>query len=175
MSTGGLTRRSGLWLGVLLMLSSVACRPARSSLFQREVTIYVAITPEVAESDTGNVAAMVDALEADLREAGYAVTIVGARSDEKPPVPRVEIQVMSSDSGNAKARGAGQLLGGAVGTAIAIANGGSMLVDTYWVPGGTAPARYLSRYGGSSFGSSSEAEVAAGNRVGHSIARGLLR
>jgi hypothetical protein len=168
-------KRTGLWLGFLLMCSAFGCRPAHSSLFQREVTIYVAITPAVAKSDTGNVAAMVDAVEAQLREAGYMPTIVAARADEKPPVPRVEIQVMTSDSGDAQMRGAGNLMGGVVGATIAIANGGSMLVDAYWVPGGTAPARYLRRYRGSSFGAVSEEAVAAGDSVGHSIARDLLK
>jgi hypothetical protein len=162
-------------LGMVAFLVGLACKPARSSLFGRQVTIYVAITPEVEKNDTGNVAAMVDALEADLREAGYEVSIVAARADEKPPVPRVEIQVMGSDSGDARARGAGNLMGGLIGATMVLANLGSMLVDTYWVPGGAAESRYLKRYKGSSFFSMSEEEVAAGDRVGHAIADDLLK
>jgi len=171
-------QRRGLSLGflvVLVVLAALGCKPARSSFLPREVALYVAITPEVEKSDTGNVAAMVDRLEAELREAGYNVTILGARADEVPPVPRIEIQVMSSDSGNAQARGAGKLMNSVVGATIAIASGGSMQVDTYWIPGGNGQPRYLARYKGSSFGSISEEEIAAGDNVGHAIARDLLK
>jgi hypothetical protein len=100
---------------VLLVLSFVvACgppRPAKTPLVPHAVTVYVAVSDAAAKTDSGNVAAMVDAIEAKLTKEGYLVTIVAARSDERPPVPRLELQVLSSDSGSATARGAGDLTG----------------------------------------------------------------
>jgi hypothetical protein len=113
--------RSGAWLGLVAACLELGCgpkHPAKPPLLAREVTVYVAVTDQVAETDTGNIAAMVDALEADLRDAGRSVTIVAARQDERPPAARLELQVMGSDSGSAGMRGAGNLVGffgGAVG------------------------------------------------------------
>lgn len=160
---------SGLLLGCGPKAGSVLARD-----FPREVTIYVAVSDRVAKTDSGNVAAMVDALEADLRDEGRLVTIVGARLDERPPVPRLELQVWDSDSGNARLRGAGELTGllSPVGSALVAAGGGEMVVHVYVVTSAQS-ARYLGRFSSGSFGAASEAEIAAGERTGHKIASRL--
>lgn len=137
--------------------------------------MYVAVSDRVAKTDSGNVAAMVDALETDLREHGRLVTIEAARLDEKPPVPRLELQVWDSDSGDAGMRGAGHLTGllTPVGTALVVGGGGSMLVHAYVV--NANGARYLGRFSSGSFGAVTEVEVAAGERTGHAIASKLAR
>jgi hypothetical protein len=164
---------------VLLMGLVVACgpkRPAKAPLLPPAVAVYVAITDQVAKTDTGNIAAMVDVIEADLRDAGRSVTIVAARQDERPPVPRLELQVMGSDSGNATMRGAGNLGGffgagvGLAGTAVAFAGRGTISVDAYVVPNGVGPAVYLGRIESSSFGAMSDEAIVAGERAGHAIA-----
>jgi hypothetical protein len=172
-------RRHFILLG--LMLGIEACRPSKSAVmaryFPKEVTIYVAISARVAQTDTGNVSAMVDALEADLRERGHLVNIEGARLDEQPPLPRLEIQVRSSDSGDAELRGAGQLtqlLMPVTGVALIGAGGGSMDVDAYLVDSSNV-AEYVGHFSAGSFGAVTEVEVAAGERVGHSIAARVNR
>ena len=145
--------------------------------FPRDVTVYVAVSQRVAKTDSGNVAAMVDALEADLRADGRVVTIVAARLDEAPPVPRVEIQVRDSSSGDAQLRGAGRLSGmlmPVVGVALTGAGDGSIEVDAYVVTSDNR-ARALGHYASSSFGATSEESLAAGDRLGHSLASSLER
>ncbi|HVY26621.1 MAG TPA: hypothetical protein VHB79_08700 [Polyangiaceae bacterium] len=145
--------------------------------FPEQVTVYVAISARVAKTDSGNVAAMVDALEAELREAGNVVSIVGANRDEAPPVPRLEIQVRDSDSGDGRARGAGQLtqmLSPLTGAALVGAGSGNMVADVYIVDEWDH-AHYVGHFLGGSFGATSEVEIAAGDRVGHEIAESLER
>ena len=163
------------------LVAVVGCGPRPGSAlvadFPREVTVYVAVSDRVAKTDSGNVAAMVDALEADLREDGRVVTIVAARLDERPPVPRVELQVRDSDSGDAELRGAGKISGllmPITGAALVGAGTGSMQVDAYVVTSANR-SRLLGRYSGSSFAALSDESVAAGDRVGHSIASSLER
>jgi hypothetical protein len=172
--------RGGFLWGVLLV-TGVACaprQPALVALFPNEVVIYVAVSDQVAKSDTGNVAAMVDTIESELREEGRVVSIVAARLDERPPLPRVEIQVASSDSGDAQLRGAGDLSGllmPVTGVALVGAGSGHMRVDAYVVPADGRKARFIGRYESGSFGAISDQETAAGERVGSSIAAALLR
>ncbi len=172
-------RRAWL-LGALALLSALglpSCGVGANSVlardFPREVTVYVAVSERVAKTDSGNVAAMVDALEADLRENGRFVNIVGARPGEKPPVPRVELQVWDSDSGDAGLRGAGQMMMSPVGTALVAGGSGSMVVHAYVV--NAKGASYLGRFSHGSFGAVTEVEIAAGERTGHAIASKLAR
>lgn len=165
----------------VLALSMVGCQPQRPPLLSvfgngADVTVYVAVSARAAQQDTGNVSAMVDTLEADLRDVGRSVAIVAARLDEKPPLPRIEVQVRSSDSGDAQLRGAGQLtqlLSPVTGVALYGAGTGTMTTDVYVVPRANQPT-YLGRFSGSSFAAMSDASIAAGQRVGHLIA-GRLR
>jgi hypothetical protein len=162
-------------IGVMMGCGGVGRGSALAVDFPREVTVYVAVSQRVAKNDTGNVAAMVDALEADLRADGRFVTIIAARLDEAPPVPRVEIQVRDSSAGNAELRGAGQLSGllmPLTGVALVGAGNGSMEVDAYVVTRDNR-SRLLGRYSSSGFGAISEESVAAGDRVGHSVASAL--
>ena len=165
----------GATIGVTMGCGGVQRGSALAIDFPREVTVYVAVSQRVAKTDSGNVAAMVDALEADLRANGRFVTIVAARFDEAPPVPRVEIQVRASNSGDDALRGAGklsQLLMPVAGIALVGAGDGSMEVDAYVVTSDNR-ARLLGHYSSSAFGAISEESVAAGDRVGHSLASDL--
>jgi hypothetical protein len=172
-------RGNAVLLAALLGLG--ACKPQRSAAmaeyFPGEVTVYVAVSTRVAQTDSGNVAAMVDTLEADLREAGNLVGIVGARLDERPPLPRLEIQVRDSDSGDSQLRGAGQLtqlLMPVTGVALVGAGGGTMVADVYIVDTRNV-AHYVGHFSSGSFGAVTEVEIAAGERVGHAIASRLER
>jgi hypothetical protein len=174
-----------LLLCLALSGAGLGCRPKRvpqepprEALLGRDVTLYVAVSDAVAKTDTGNVAAMVEAIEADLREEGHTVTTVVARSDERPPKARLEVQVLNSDSGDAAVRGAGHLveLGtaggvlGPVGSVVAYAERGKIVLDAYVVRSGSQPAVYLGRVEASSFGAVSDEAIAAGERSGHFIA-----
>jgi hypothetical protein len=176
-----LGQRRGVIAGLVLTACGVvAChpKPPLLSLFTREVNLYVAVSDRVAKTDTGNISAMVETLEADLEDAGRIVNIVPARLDEKPPFPRLELQVMSSDSGDAQMRGAGhlsQLLSPITGVALIGAGTGSMLVDVYIVSGDGRHPRYLGRYSGSSFGTITDASIEAGKDVAHQISDSLTR
>lgn len=178
MAAGGKsTGRRGALLAVITTV--VGCGPQRPSAIaqafpKKEVTIYVAVSARVADSDTGNVSAMVDALEEDLREDGYFVNIEGARLDERPPRPRLEIQVRASDSGDAELRGAGQLtslLVPVAGIAFIGAGVGRMEVDAYVVDAKGA-SQYVGHFRGSSSSSSIDptASIHGGLSVGHAIA-----
>lgn len=99
----------------------------------------------------------------------------GARLGEKPPLPRLEIQVRDSDSGDAQLRGAGQLtqlLSPLTSLALIAAGGGNMVADVYIVDEGDR-SQYVGHFTGGSFGAVTEVEIAAGERVGHQIARHL--
>jgi hypothetical protein len=165
---------------LLLGLGLGGCVPragARSVLgryFPQKVTIYLAISSRVAKTDTGNIAAMIDVLEQELREQQRLVEVMAARLDEVPPEPRLELQVRDSDSGDAELRGAGQLsqlLMPVTGAALVGAGGGSMTVDAYVVT--ADEALYVGRFESGSFGAVSEKAVAAGERVGRHIASQL--
>jgi hypothetical protein len=166
----------GRWpaLGALLV-GALACGPKHPADWPKlghEVTIYVAVSRQVAETDTGNVAAMVDVIESGLHEDGHVVSVEGARRGERPPVPRIEIQVQDSDSGNAKLRGAGnlsQLLFPVTGVAIIGAGSGHILVDVYLVPGHEQRARFVGRFAGASGGSALEDAVTAGTEAGNEV------
>lgn len=169
--------RRGLLLVGLLSLTGCQHQlsPQVAHYFPDQVTVYVAVSTRVAKTDSGNVAAMVDALEADLRDAGRIVSIEGARLDEQPPQPRLEIQVRDSDSGNAELRGAGQLtqlLSPLTSVALVGAGGGNMVVDAYIVDAANV-SHYVGHFSSGTFGAVSNVEIAAGERVGHDIARRL--
>jgi hypothetical protein len=142
--------------------------------FPHEVTLYVAISDKVAKNDSGNVAAMIDVLEQELRAEGRLVTVIAAHDDEKPPLPRIELQVRESDGGDARMRGAGHLMNSPVGTALVAAGGGAMLVDAFVVTA-AGQGRHLGRFSHGSFFAISEEEVAAGQRTGSAIAGRLKR
>jgi hypothetical protein len=179
----------GRWIALCsLLLGCAPQRPAAPPFFGHDVTLYVALTPLAEKSDSGNVAAMVDAIDADLREAGYNVTIEAARRNEAPPAVRLEVQVMSSVSGDASARGAGRLFGLGVApinlvapvvavSPAAFTENGAMVVDAYVVRGGAVPPLYLGRFNASSvsFSPDSEEPILAGKRTGHAVAHTVLR
>jgi hypothetical protein len=171
------TRLGGALALALSMVSCQQQRPPLLSVFGSgaDVTVYVAVSARAAQQDTGNVAAMVDTLESDLREVGRSVAIVAARLDERPPLPRIEVQVRSSASGDAQLRGAGQLsqlMSPVTGAALYGAGTGSMTADVYVVRRANEPT-YLGRFSSSSFGAMSDTAVAAGERVGHQISAHL--
>ena len=153
-------------------------RKARYPLPQ-QVTVYVAISDRVAKTDTGNVSAMVDAIEADLREAGHFVDIVAARDDEAAPVPRVELQVRTSDPTDMEALAGARLASMVTPVAVvALGASGAMDVDAFIVSNAQSPATYVGRVRTSSlFGVTlgQDETTLAGERAGHSIASKLLR
>jgi hypothetical protein len=157
------------WLGCGLHKDSVLARN-----FPHEVALYVAISDKVAKSDSGNVAAMLDVIEQELRAEGRLVTIIAAHDDEKPPLPRIELQVRESDAGDARMRGVGHLMNSPVGSALVIGGGGAMVVDAFVVTA-VGQGRHLGRFSHGSFGAVSEEEVAAGHRTGGAIASRLKR
>jgi hypothetical protein len=137
-------KRRQLVLGGLGFFGA-ACvqRKARYPLPQ-QVTVYVAISDRVAKTDSGNVSAMVDAIDADLREAGHFVNIVAARNDEAAPVPRVELQVRTSDPADTEAMAGAQLVSMATPLAVvALGASGAMDVDAFIVSNAQSPARHL--------------------------------
>src|SRR5262245_59004720 len=95
-------------LGCLVGLA--ACRPRTPRYpLPPVVTLYVVVSDQVAKNDDGNVAGMVEALEAELREAGYMVEILGAHQGEAPPVPRIELRVMTSEGADRETLAGAQL------------------------------------------------------------------
>jgi hypothetical protein len=167
-----------------LVLGGLGCvgagcvqRKARYPLPQ-QLTVYVAISDRVAKTDSGNVSAMVDALEADLREAGHFVNIVAARNDEAAPVPRVELQVRTSDPADTEALAGAQLVSMVTPLAVvALGASGAMDVDAFIVSSAQSPATYVGRVRTTStFGATlgQDETTLAGERAGHSIASKLL-
>jgi hypothetical protein len=174
------------WLPMIascLAAAFVACHPQRARHpLPREVTVYIAVSDQVAKTDSGNVAAMVDAIEADLREGGHFVSIVAARSDERAPLPRVELQVRTSDPADTELLAGAQLVSMAavpVGVGvIAIGAGGSIEVDAFIVSKAGGAPTYLGRFASGSFLGSAlgqDETNLAGERAGHDIAMALLR
>ncbi|HET9953657.1 MAG TPA: hypothetical protein VFQ61_04100 [Polyangiaceae bacterium] len=152
----------------------------------QRLTIYLAVNERVARTDDGGIiAAMVEALEDDLREEGYAVQVLGARLGEKPPVPRIELQVTDTTPENGKLRGAGELVGivgGSVVTAGGLAGGGMVVgasgrvvVECYVVTGPNHHATFAGRLAAHSWGTTTGRDsVSAGERAGHEIASELM-
>lgn len=161
-------------LAMLVVIQFLAaCAPRRPPRFPlpQQVTLYLAVSDQAAQSDNGNVASMIEALEADLKDAGYLVQLVTAHPSEPPPVPRVEIQVRNAKAADQQRLGTAQLIGGPL---LTIGANGSLLVDTFVVAQGKPPA-YAGRTESSSIMAMTEdAQTAAGERAGHAIARNLL-
>jgi hypothetical protein len=137
---------AALCLAACMRSQKVRFAPYRVPQF---IYLYVAVSDEVARTDDqGAVSALVEAIEADLRAAGYQVQLVAARDDEPPPLPRIEIHVISSDTGDREMRGAGNLLrfgtaglgpairsaGGGAATSMGIYARGTVIVDYYMLP-----------------------------------------
>ncbi len=166
----------------LPLLFACASRPwprtTPSHPLPRQISIYVAITDDVAASnDGGSIAALVEALDDHLRERGYQPVIVGARADEKPPLPRIELQVLSADWGSRGMRGAGNLAGTVAAPAgvIAIAATGSLVVDCYVVQA-DSKVTFRQRYQASTlFTSHNGYDTAGAERTGRSIALAVSR
>ena len=182
---GGRAALVGLWLLATACNSLVSWRHLNRSPqhhLAQKLSIYVAVSPQVAAADDGgNVLALVDALEAQLRASGREVSVVAARLDEPAPVPRVELQFQSTAAGNPQMRGAGQLVGvlgvpGAVaGTAMVVGGRSGVVVDVYAVPV-DGPPTFTGRVSGSTLGNASDVgNVAGAQSAGESIARNLLR
>ena len=133
----------------------------------KKITIYVAMSPAVANNDSGLAAAVVDALSTDLIKRGYEAPIEVAAPGDKPPVPRLELQIVESEGGNTEMRGAGQFLG-VPGTEIAGAS--SISVDCY-VVAANGKTTFKGRVNGGTFGNTTGYDaVVAGEQVGLSIA-----
>jgi hypothetical protein len=170
--------RRRLVLGGLGFLGAACVQRKPEYPLPQQVTVYVAISDRVARTDSGNVAAMVDAIEADLREAGHFVDIVAARNDEAAPVPRIELQVRTSDPADTEVMAGAQLVSMVTPLAVvALGASGSMDVDAFLVSSAQSPATYLGRVQTSSlFGATlgQDETTLAGERAGHSIASKLL-
>lgn len=171
--------RRQLVLGGFAFLGAACARREAQYPLPQRVTVYIAISDRVAKTDSGNVLAMVETIEADLREAGHFVDIVPARNEEAPPVPRVELQVRTSDPADTETMAGAQLVGMVTPVAVvALSAAGSMDVDAFIVSNAQSPATYVGRVRTSSmFGATLGQDEAtlAGERAGHSIADKLLR
>ncbi len=168
------------WVCFALLLSALSCSSLvawRNSsrlpqhALPRKVAIYVVVSPHVsAADDGGNVAALVDALEARLRESGREVSVVPARADEAPPVPRIELQIQSTERGNPAMRGAGVFF--AMPTGEPLEDSARVVVDVYAVPA-SGPPTFSGRVSGITFGPYGS-NVDGAESAGASIARRLL-
>jgi hypothetical protein len=105
------------------------------------------------------------------------VPIEVAKPGDKPPVPRIELQMVESSGGNTAMRGAGQFAGavpvpgsGAVGIGTGIAGASSIVVDCY-VVAANGKVTFQGRVSGATLGNTTGYDaVEAGERVGSSIA-----
>jgi hypothetical protein len=146
----------------------------------QDIIVYVAVSPLVANiDDGGNVAAVIDGLERELKERGRTVSIVGARLDEPAPVPRVELQFQLADAGHPGMRGAGQLanlIGTPAGVSVVtIGDSSEVLVDVYAVPA-AGGVTFSGRIRASNWGSTTGHDtVAASESAGRAIAQELTR
>jgi hypothetical protein len=164
-------------LGLSVLLLACGCGGSKHANWPdmpEVVTVYVKANEAATKADSGNMAAMLDVIETEFREDGRRVEVVVARDDERAPVPRLELQVLGSDSGDAKMRQQGHLMPGIIGDTMLIASAGSMLVDAFIVRGGGNKPIYLGRFGGSP-AALSEEQVAAGESTGRIIAKMALK
>lgn len=146
----------------------------------REVVVYVALSPLVASvDDGGNVVALVDGLERRLREAGKNVSVVTARANEAPPVPRIELQFQLANPGDMQMRGAGQvanLIGTPMGVGVmTIGDSSEVLVDVYAVSA-RGRATFAGRIKASNWASTTgydatSASESAGREIGDELLR----
>lgn len=183
------TRSSGLEVSRLLavcasMLAFSACqtswqieRTTRDYQLPHEIPIYVAVSDQVANTDNGAlVLELVETLEEDLKAQGHLVSVVAARVDEPPPMPRIELQVMATSSGSSGMRGAGAIapvLEPALGPlAIGLAYGGapSVIVDCYVVLEPDSAPAFSGRLDALNTRSDTGWE-GVGENAGHAIAR----
>jgi hypothetical protein len=152
----------------------------RAYRLPRKVTVYVAISPEVAAvNDQGQVEAVVDGIERRLRETGRDVTIEGARPGEAAPTPRVELQFRSVRPGaTSEWIAPGTLLvpiaTGVATAALAYYDRAEMIVDVYAILPNGSPAfrgRIESTHTGAVTGWN---PAGAAEGTGESIANALL-
>lgn len=169
----------GLALSLSALLGCAPQRPGRAPL-PKKIPLYVAISPAVENADDGGlIAALVESLERDLREDGYEVALLVARPDEKPPVPRIELQVLEASGGNRQLRGAGNLSGvfvPVVGLATTLGGAGKVVVDCYVVQGEPPKVTYSARFsagtiGESTTGYSTSGAESTGSRIASAITR----
>jgi hypothetical protein len=162
------------------LLGFVGCRPpvARYPL-PPVINLYVVVSAQVAREDSGNVSALVETLEAEMRDAGHQVNIVPARDDEGPPAARVELRVLTSEAADQELMAGAQLgniVGAPAGVGVFAHGGGGIVVDAYFVPGNRQRASYLGRFeAGTLFAMAEDAQTVAGERAGESIARQLFK
>jgi hypothetical protein len=160
-------------------LAALGCRPraARYPL-PPVVNLYVVVSAQVAREDSGNVSGLVETLEAEMRDAGHQVNIVPARDDEGPPRARVELRVLTSEAADQELMAGAQLgniVGAPAGVGLFAHGGGGIVVDAYFVPGGSQQVSYLGRFeAGTLFAMAEDAQTVAGERAAHSIARKLF-
>jgi hypothetical protein len=145
----------------------------------KHVTIYVVMSDQVAATDSGLAAAVVDALATELMKRGHEAPIEVAKLGEKVPVPRIELQIVGSQGGNAEMRGAGQFggvlgaPGAAVGAGAGVAGASSITVDCYVVQA-NGNVTFRGRIGGASLGNTTGYDaVEAGEAVGLKIASSI--
>jgi hypothetical protein len=162
-----------LLAGLLSACARPWARTKPSHPLPQQISIYVAISDEVAASnDGGSIAALVEALDDDLRERGYQPVIIAAHPAEKPPLPRIELQVLSADWGSRGMRGAGNLAGMAAAPAgvVAVAASGSLVVDCYVVQADSS-VTFNRRYQASTLFTDHDGyDTAGAERTGRSIA-----
>ncbi len=96
----------GLTLSILLGLSGCGIPRwsdrvrAADYVLPRRIPIYVVVTEQVAKEDRhGAVLALATTLESELLDHGYDTQVVAA-TDDAPPVPRIELQVINVTPGN---------------------------------------------------------------------------
>lgn len=173
-------RALAIWL--LLLGSLGACSTwslrtrAPGHTLPQKVVLFVAVAKSVsAADDGGGVAALVDGVEAGLRARGREVEIVAAHPDEAPPVPRVELQVQSSEAGDPGMRGAGNYAPLVVGAPLFLSAIGKVVIDVYVVPASGPPTlsgRMTARLSSTTSGYDAVSDAEA---AGATIARNLLR
>jgi hypothetical protein len=164
---------------LLLLIGCAGPKHANWPDIPEVVTLYVKANGDDIKKDEGNIAAMLDVIETEFREDGRRVEVVVARDDERAPVPRLELQVLGADSGDAEMRKQGHVVGQVVsqviGDTMLIAGSGSIVVDAFIVRGGGRKPVYLGRFSAGSMTSLSDEQVAAGESTGHIIAKMALK
>jgi hypothetical protein len=177
----GVVRRAVLLMGSLALLGCVTQETYRRDAHQRvpeNIAIYVVMSDEVVESDDGgSIATLVEALDDDLRERGHHPVIVAARSDEKAPVPRLELRVLSADQRSRGLRVAGGSLVGVhpppIGVGLLAAGMGSVVVDWYVVQADSKVSS-AGRVRGPVLGTDDDRTTSEAQRVGRSIVEAVI-